>query len=260
MLKKYIPVIFAFGVTVLLIASCAKEGPNGPTGPAGPSFTGSISGHVGLYDQYGSEILINLAYARILLTSLSSGDPYIPDTAIYSDANGLYAYNSIVTTGSYSISVTDSGYGSTAINSFQFISGTLNKDIKLSAIPVFSIDTLIATEDSAAAYDSLVIGVPADTRVRNCIVFVNSSSTVANTIGSYLLAYVKAIPPNTTSVNLLIPAQDLYNAGIKTGSAVYYAAYSYVVNDASVYEDYTSGRKVYNAVGVTPKTASAIAP
>jgi hypothetical protein len=258
MLSKYHSVIFILGI-VLFFASCAKEGPTGPTGLPGPGYTGTVSVHASLYDQYGSPVLVGLANIKVTLAAVAPLDPYVPDTAVHTDVNGNYVYSNTVITGTYSLSAIDSGYGTTVIGSFQYVSGTLNKDISMSAIPVFSVDTLIAFEDSVLAYDSLVIGVPADTRVRNCIVFVNSSA--ASNL-SYLLAYVVSVPANSTSVNLLIPAQDLRNAGIPHNAIAWYAAYSYVINDASVYEDYSTGvaKKVYNAVGVTPKTAFVIAP
>ena len=70
------------------------------------------------------------------------------------------------------------------------------------------------------------------------------------------------VPANSTSVNLLIPAQDLRNVGIPHDAIAFYAAYSYVINDVSLYEDYSTGiaKKVYNAVGTTVKAAAAVAP
>jgi hypothetical protein len=60
-------------------------------------------------------------------------------------------------------------------------------------------------------------------------------------------------------VVISIPAGDLNNAGLFYGEQVYYAAYSYVVNDASVYEDMATGKNVYNAVG-SPLVDSALCP
>jgi hypothetical protein len=256
MVRKYRSVIFVLGI-IMLLASCAKEGPTGPTGPAGPSYTGTISGHLSVYDQYGSQVLTGLANGRVMLTPLAQVDIYLPDTAIHMDVNGYYTYASKVITGSYSLFVTDTpGYAATAINSFQYLSGVLNKDIAMSAIPSFPINSLTAIVDSFTGYDSLVMGVSADTRLRRCIVFISSANTVSNS--SYLLAYEKAIPAKDTSINLMIPAQDLYNAGFTRGLTVYYAAYSYVVNDASVYDDFSTGKKVYNAVGTVVKTSVSV--
>src|SRR5579872_4234366 len=97
MLKKNISPILALGV-ILFLVSCAKEGPTGPTGPSGPSFTGTISGHVRLYDKYGSEILTGLNTVSI---TLSGSGVITGATTIYTDANGAYTYTNSVTTGNY---------------------------------------------------------------------------------------------------------------------------------------------------------------
>ncbi len=248
MQKTNIHFILVFGF-FLFAASCAKEGPNGPTGPAGPSYTGNISGHVSLYDQYGSPVLTGLNKVQITLGTTPS---------IYPDATGLYSYTSIVT-GNYIITAADTGYAPTVLNTVQFVSGTLYRDIKLSAIPGFAITGFTAAQSSVTANDSLVINVNADTRIRRCILFVNSASTVSNDISNHLFGYIIDIPANNTTVTVSVPAQDLYNANITSGRKVYYAVYSYVVNDASVYEDFTTGKKVYNAVS-NPLIDSAIAP
>ena len=247
MLQKYSPAIIAFLIVSLLV-SCAKEGPTGPTGPAGPSFTGSISGHVSLYDQYGSQVLARINKVRLTLTN---------DTVIHPDTSGYYIYNSVIT-GNYSIAVSDSGYGATLLNYFQFVSGALNKDIHMSALPRFSVSSVTAAENTAAQSDVLTITVPADARDRNCIVFVAGNVSVRN--NNYLLDYVVPVPANSTTATLTVPAQDLYNVGFVTGSMTYYAAYSYVVNDMSVYEDLSSGKRVYNAVDSVAYIDSAVCP
>jgi len=145
------------------------------------------------------------------------------------------------------------------LDRFQFLSDTLNKDIKLSAIPSFSITTFSAFHTTGEAYDSLYIAYAPDTRARECIIFVNNTSTVGNTPANYLINYAKAINANTSRAAFLIPAQDLYDAGFSTGNTVYYAIYSYVVGDVSVYEDLTTGKNVYNSVS-SPITGSTTTP
>jgi hypothetical protein len=257
MLNKNIYPLLALGF-VLLAASCAKEGPNGakgpvgpagPTGANGPSFTGAISGHVKLYDQYGSAVLTGLNKVQVTLKGRSALAP---------DASGYYFFDT-TKTGAFFLTATDSGFADTRLNNFQFVSDTLNKDIGLSAIPGFLLTSLSASRSLASASDSLSIKVIPDIRARRCIVFVNNAPNVGNAPANYLLAYIKAIPANDTVVTLLIPAQDLADAGLATNNKVYFAAYSYVVNDASVYEDLATGKSVYNAVN-NPLIDSALAP
>ena len=225
-------VLIALSVS-LLFASCAKEGPTGPTGPAGPSYVGSISGHVTLYDQYGMKVLVGVDSARLTISGTT--------TYVNPDNSGYYAYNYIAT-GEYNITATDSGYGATNTNNFQFLSGTFNKDIGLSAIPSFS---LTVTTGAGGGYDTLI--------------FVGNTASVSNVPASFLLSFAKNIPANATKVPVYISAQELYDAGFASGSEVYYAVYSHSANDASAYEDQTTGKMVYNAVSY-PQIDSAIVP
>ena len=238
MQKKNISIILALS-GILLLASCAKEGPTGPTGPVGPSLIGTISGHVKLYDQYGSSVLTGLSNVKLLINTSS--------VALRPDANGLYSFGSL-TTGNYSINATDSAYAATSKNNIQLVAGTLNVDIKLSAIPDSFVYSFNAYHNTGSANDSLVLTFKPDTRLRYCIVFANSTTAVGNLPGYYLWSKVLSISPTAPLVTYAVPGQDLADAGMTSGNRVYYAAYSYVVGDASVYEDFTTGKNVYNAV------------
>ena len=239
----------ALGI-VALMSACTKKGDTGPAGPSGPSYTGAISGHVSLFDQYGGKVLTGL---NVPALQLNSGTPVNPDN------NGYYIFNN-TTTGDYTLSASASGYASTKVNKFQYLSDTLNRDIKLSAIPSFSPTAITVYSAIAAPGDSVIINFNADAQARNCIIFINSNSTVGNTPANYLVAYTKAIPANQTKITISLSANDLHDAGITSGSTFYIAAYGYVVADASVYEDIATGKNVYNAVSVSPLTASAVAP
>ena len=250
-------------ILLALCASCAKEGPTGPIGPAGPSFTnGYITGFVDLYDIYGSQILIDSYYAKVEL-SLSGATSLTPTIAIATDTtypaiSGQYTF-SYLSTGNYSITAFDTGFGYTIANNFQFVSGTLHLDIKMSAIPQFYATSFVA--NTVSANDSLVISLAADPRPRNCIVFVNSAVPADDTLTppNYILAYKVPVAGGATKATLMVPAQDLYNANFVSGQMVYYTEYSYVVNDASVYENPNTGQKMYYAIN-NPIIDSAKAP
>ncbi len=253
--NKLTSLLFAV-FAVLLLASCAKEGPAGPTGPAGPSYTGSISGHVTLFDKYGSPVIGG--YSSVKLT-LASSTATVSSSSASPDNSGYYSYSS-VKTGSYSITASDSAYASKVINNVNFVLGTLNQDVTLSTVPDSFLTAFHARNVTGGLYDSLTFYATADTRVRNAILFVNTSINVGNVPAAYLLKYVVQIPANLSAVVFKIPQQDLLNAGLATGARVYFAAYSYVIADKSVYEDISTGKNVYNAVYPVPFIDSALVP
>lgn len=243
-MKKTCPYLFAIIISCITLA-CTKKGNTGPTGatgatgPAGPSFKGVINGHVKLYDQYGSRMLNGTDNIEL---TLKGGKTISPDS------KGYFLFDS-VNTGTYSIAALGNNFGTTHVPNVQFLSDTLYLPIAMSAKPTFNLSSFKAYYNQGSAYDSLIISVPADTRIRNCIVFVNNTNTVSSKPANYLLTYVKAINPGMTTVQMKIHASELNSAGIFYGERVYFSAYSYVVNDASVYIDRATGNIVYNAVG-----------
>jgi len=254
MLRSY-PIALAL-LSACFFSACTKKGntgPAGPTGPAGapgPSYTGIVIGHVSLYDQYGSRQFTGIGNnVQVVL----KGGAYT-----YTDSSGLFLFANVAT-GNYYLKATAPGYAATRIADFAFVKDSLYKDIKLSARPVFNIKTFDATRVPGSTNITLTLTVDADSRTRNCIVFVSSQPGVSGQPGSYVLAYTKAIGVNSTMVNISVPAADLNNAGIFFGQPVYFAACSYVVNDMSLYEDEATGMNVYNAVGV-PIVDSALCP
>jgi hypothetical protein len=239
----------------LLFAACVKEneGPAGPQGPSGLTFTGVINGHVWLYDQYGTRMDTGLAGAQVTILNGSK------DTTVTTDATGAYTFTNIAT-GNYTITahVPNNGYGDVRLPDFQYLNDTLNKDVKMSAIPNFSPTGLTAY--NTPLNDSLVITFNADPRIRSCIIFVNNTSTIGGLPSNYQLAYVKAIAAYQTKVSFTVPAGDLHDVGINTGATAYFAVFSSPVADASPYEDLASGKLVYDALNTTPVIANAIAP
>ena len=175
------------------------------------------------------------------------------------DNSGYYLFGGL-TTGDYEIATSASGYASSFTNKFQFLGDTLNKDLKLSAIMDFSPLSIINYTALSSPGDSMVLPFTAYSRARNCILFVNNTSSAGSQPANYLLVYIKAVPANQTKISFVLPAGDLYDAGLVSRSTFYYAACGYVTGDVSVYEDLTSGRNVYNAVSAIPVTATFVAP
>ena len=193
---------------------------------------------------YGSQVTTGLNKAYLYLDGSTTADTVL--------STGGYSFTTYLgiqmVSGNYAITATDSGYGATIKNNIQLETGALNVDIKLSAIPNSFITGFSAHHPTGAAYDSLAFTFIADTRLRYCILFANNSPYIGGQPGYYLYSKVLSISPTAPFVNLNVPKQDLTNVGMISGQTVYYAVYSYVVGDASVYEDFNSGQNVYNAV------------
>jgi hypothetical protein len=253
--KKRLVGLGALGIAAIsMFASCT--GKQGNQGTPGPSYTGAISGHIMLYDQYGTKLSTGLAGIQVTRNN--------PSTTVTTDANGYYLFTG-VTTGDYTILVHDPNttpytFGDNEAVDFQYLADTLTRDVKLSAMAAFAPATLTAYLTATTQNDSLVFTITPDTRVRDIVVFVNSTSAVSSQVGSYLLSYVKAVPANATTFNLLVPANDLHDQGINTGSTAYFAAYGYPVSDYSAYENIATGTTIYNALSTGVVTASVTTP
>jgi hypothetical protein len=238
MLGKNHLIVLSIGIA-LVSNSCKKtEGPIGPVGPPGPSYTGVISGNVTLYDDFGDRLYSNVNGTTVLL---KSGDSQ------QTDSNGHFLFSN-VNTGNYIMRASRDGFGASAVANISFISDTFYQEIKMSQKPTWEVLEFTAYHNLNSPWDSLVAKFPAIGKTRTWLLCVNKAGT-ANSTGDYKLVYTKTIVPNTTSSVIRVPASDLNSAGIFYGDVVNYTAYSYAVNDVSVYKDPATGKSIYNAVG-----------
>lgn len=239
-MTKRTPALIVFALITLLYACRKKEGPTGPQGPAGPGapqYYGVIAGHVVLYDQYGIRRNHDLNGIRVFLKDSIS---------TLTDTNGYYHFDSVVS-GNYNISAALTGFGNTMSGYVPFVKDSLFINLGLAQIPLFPLASFTAYHNTGSAYDSLVATFGEDERVRRWIVFLSDKPSVNP--AQYLLRYVATIPARATVGNVKPSAAELYNAGISAGQVVYYAAYSYVVNDVSAYMSSNTGDTVYSALG-----------
>ena len=241
-------------------SGCKKDvpgatGAQGPVGPAGPAYMATLSGFVTVYDQYGTKLFTNLNKVQVSIDGTSR--------SASSDTSGKYSFASL-TTGNYNITASDSGCGIVKAQDIQLVSGNVNRDIKLSQIPSFSIATCIAidTVQNAVNYIKIRGTIASDVKSRMLIFFVGSNSSVSASTSTWDLFYTRAIAINATTFSLMIPASDLYAAQISSGSTVYIAAYPASVNynTSSSYEDLTNGKTVFNAVGPSPINLNVLVP
>ncbi|MEO6883203.1 MAG: carboxypeptidase-like regulatory domain-containing protein [Bacteroidia bacterium] len=248
----------------LMFSSCSKDGSAGPTGsqgPSGPNLQGSIYGYISFYNQYGTKLFSNLKNAKVSLVGTTTVSTTTDSLGHYSFAN--------VSTGTYSITVSDSSYGSNEVQQLGFVGGGgVERDIKISQIPNFSpltvttVDTMIIIGGDTTKYVKVRGTVGSDNQAREMSVFVGATSSASAVPANYLLTYGTNVRAKAVSFTLEVPATDLYGAGFTTGSMAYIAVYGAAVNYASSssYEDYNTGRTIYNAISVNAINSNVIVP
>lgn len=264
-MKKHL--VFKALILVFAIAifnSCSKDGATGatgPQGPAGPSYTGSISGHVFLYNQYGDQQpLTSSQKVRVLLYNSSNttgtGTVGLVDS-VNADAQGVYTISNIAT-GLYTLAFRDSGYGQDEHENFQFLGSTqpLEVDAKLSQTPNFTF-TIGGDSVHNRANDTLVYiygTLPiAASQTTYLAVFIGGSANVSSTPGTYSSVSSFTIGAGATTFNSSIAVNSFYLAGLTPGQPAYIAVYAASTYYASTseYENYSSGQTTYNALGMS---------
>ena len=239
-------------LSATVISGCKKEvvGPDGAQGPAGPALTGTVNGHIYLYDQYGNPILTGLVGIHDSIDGTSN--------VAHTDSTGMYVFSNL-STGIYNFTVMDSAFGTMKVQSQQFVGGgTLVRNINLSKIPSFNVSSLTAV--ASATNITLTGTVTADTHVRTFIVFVGATNAASASPSTYLDYYTKNVPANGTSFTINVDNTALYNLGLTTTTTAYFAAYGAAsgYNSTSTYEDLTTGRTVFNAISPTFASANAV--
>jgi hypothetical protein len=238
--------------SILLFAGCAKDGDTGPAGAAGPSLTGNITGFVNLFDQYGGHILLDNDSSLVTMDGTT--------TLSYTDSLGRYLFSGMQT-GIYNLTCAHAGFGISKVNSLQFTGGgDLYRDIRLSAIPSFQVDSVSIA--SAPGMLTLTGHLAADVQQRTVLVFAGNASNTSADPATYLTFYSKNVMPNQGTFTLQVPATDLSAIGLTTGETVYFAAYAATTafNNSSSYEDLNTGRTVFTAISANAALENALVP
>jgi hypothetical protein len=255
---KKIPFVslFALAGAFLLSTGCSKTGPAGPagsSGPAGPSLTGNLKGHIFQYDQYGGSVLTGLAGIR---------DSMNPTNIAVTDSNGFYKFSNL-STGDYNFSVSKAGYGTVMAQSVQLVGGgDLYRDLRIAQIPNFNVTGATGTLNAGTGNIDFVCTATADTRNRSILLFIGKTSSASSIPSTYSAVYSGTVRANMTTGTISVNPSDIHDLGINTGATIYFSMYGAATTwaSASNYQDYATGRVVYNAISTTPTTGSLIAP
>lgn len=240
----------AQGVTGLK-GDTGATGPTGLQGATGPLQTGDMVGYVRLVDIYGNSVYTGLSGITVSL----EGTAYTTTT----NANGMFSFTALPI-GTYNIMATKAGYGTDKSQGIPLTGGAVLHpgSLKLSQLPAFNVTLLNATPNGTGIVLNGTVNSTSPYR-RTVGIFIGLTNTVSSATANYVDFQTANVNANSTNFTLTLNAQMLADLGVTTGTPLYFAAYS-INSGASTYVDYTNGRKVYNAIGTTSVSATAIAP
>jgi hypothetical protein len=243
------PKLILPAIIIILLAQsgCKKE--------SSTNSNNTVYGYVTLYDQYGGIILTNPTPTTLTLNG---------NTTVTTDSMGKYTFSNLGA-GEYTLSASNPGFGSINGATFQFTGGgSLDHDVKLSAIPNFTDSGLVVTTDSVTFITVTGHFTPGDLHRRTSVLFAGSSPNVTSAPASYLRVYsVTANAGNFSEFTFTIAISDMLDAGFTAGGTIYFAAYGGATNFASSseWEDVLNTGKIdYTALSLTPATTSFILP
>ena len=251
--KQAIFGIAVIGSILIVITSCSKPkdgavGPAGAQGSSGPLLQGNLQGFVQLFDQYGTRLYTKLDSASVSIDGTSSSS--------MTDINGKYSFSNL-NTGTYNFSI--NGRTSFASSKLQGIevtgNGTIDRDVKLSQIPNWTLNAITAIDTVVAGIHNLKVKITlptADVKARELSLFISASSGVTPT--NYTWNYNITIPANATTVNKVVAANTVFLSGdnLPSGSTIYLSAYPAAVGytSNSTFIDYNTGKVIYNALNI----------
>jgi hypothetical protein len=261
-MKKSQITILSVAAVVVLFTGCSKPkdgatGAGGATGAQGPLLSGNVKGYVDLFDAYG-DLAANASNVYVTVPGISVVDS--------TSTNGMFTKN--LTTGTYELDYTKSGYGTAKIISLNFVGGGtqyITNHIQMTQPPVYSLSAINSSTATVAGQIAVTLTVTpsiADTKARKVICFIGTNSSVSYLPTNYTGFVIVNIPANATSGVGSISTTIAYESGIPSGSSAYIAAYPIAVNNtASIYSDISTGKTIYNNINFSSSvTTNVIVP
>jgi hypothetical protein len=251
-MKKSSVSFYASIAVIIILAGC-----KGTTGPTGPSLTGSMTGFVTLFQSDGSGATDKSGVTvSIQGTSLSTA----------TDSNGKWTISGL-STGTYTLMETKSGYGMSEQQGLQFVGGDVPDyigKITMAQSPNFSvaIDPINTFADSNALHISFSQSdAPIGQEVYVLIAVGTGTNVSAADPTKYLYSAIYLI--GTAGVSN-ISEFTLQTAGLANGMVAYVVAYplSYFNggSEYSSYLDHATGRTAYTSLGAASQVIPLVVP
>jgi hypothetical protein len=233
-------ILFLIALALLLVA-CNLDSQN-------LGLSGNMIGYVVLHDLNGFTLQEDTG---ITLAVEGGGYTIVTNT----DSAGEWEIAGL-TTGSYNIIVSKSGFGTYKLLDFQFAGGGQAHigTIDLYQIPPLSVTGLSdSVADGALLINGSFSGTLPSAQNAHAYVFLGKSPTVSSDPGTYLtyLPVENSSNGRTFSVNYGNDTTRLLNAGFATGQTVYVVAYGSSFNPIG-YIDSTTNRAVFTGLNPVP--------
>ena len=259
-MKKIHLSILTCAIAALAFTSCTKTGATGPagatgaTGGTGPNLSGNLEGYVDLFDSYGTLV----TPSNGVLISIP-GKTTAADTT---NVTGMYNVANL-TTGTYAVDLTKTGYGAAKVVSLNFVGGGtqyVQNHLQMTQAPAFTLSAVTLTNVGGIITASVTAS-STDTKTRKVILFMSSASTVSSAPANYTGWQTINIAAGASGAAATISATTMNSFGIVTGNTLYVSTYPISVsNNASVYADVATGRSVFNNIGSASVTANILVP
>jgi hypothetical protein len=227
----------------LVVAGIAAAVLSACRGPSGPALTGTWSGFVYLYDEFGAPLAND---SNVTVIALPTANQEITGDA------GAYAFSTL-STGVYTLQYLATGFGTYAMQNVQYVGGgTVNiPNVQLSRASVGIITNFALTFNAAAdtVFATGDITAPPLGVARYVRLFYSNANTVGSNVTLWTVTGPLAGRPYAVTgspFRITITGQDLQalRNNFPVGSPVYAIAYgeSYYENS---YTDQTTGRPVF---------------
>jgi len=241
---------------VLMFTACTSDG---AMGPEGPSLSGDLVGFAYMYNLTGARLSDN---SGIIVTAYpdtlsSSKKKYIDTTNV----DGRFQLPEL-STGTYTITFSKTGYGTRKVPGFQFIGGGQVSfgSTNISALPTFNVTNLAATATATTITFSGTLTGTLPASYRYVRLFIGTSTSISSLPKDYVVTTTVSTSSTYTTFSSSINISSLASYGILTGQQLYIVAYAESYNSTS-YLDLATGRYFYSSINPVPSNVvSVVAP
>ena len=252
--KAKLLLIFYILVNILMVGCKGDKGDVGLTGPQGPILTGNISGFVELHSKDF------LRYSDNSGVEVSVEGTNISTTT---DINGRWTLSNL-STGTYNIVFTKTGFGNIKKIGYQFAGGGTAYLDKIILVQKPSIKiTSISTNVSSSFYVSGELSTNANPNYGSTVLlFMDTTNNVSSNPNNYLICTNAWASNSSIFYELNISHSQLREIlSLQSGTHVYIAAYSTAVDFYNcVYTDPITGKDVYTAISDSSINTSFVMP